>query len=290
MHLAPWTAPHHVALRAALARLGYVEGQNLWLDPAGHGLRREGFAVHAEALVRQGVDVIHTSGDAGIEAARAATARIPILGLADDLVRGGFAAGYAQPGGNVTGISILAFELDGKRQELLLELVPETRRLAAIGDAQQLFRHRIAAMEQAARQRGVTLDLRMVRSPEEIGPTVTAMREAGAEALNVLASPLLFNNRAILFERVAALRLPAIYQWPSMAREGGLLAYGPNIVRLYAERIAPMLARLLGGASPATLPIELPTHFELVVNRRVAEGLGIAVPLGLITRADEVIE
>ncbi|UPY38846.1 ABC transporter substrate-binding protein [Sediminicoccus sp. KRV36] len=290
LHLAPWTAPHHIGFREGLRLLGLEDGRQVTLDPAGHGLRREQFAAHARALVAQGVDAIHTSGDAGIEAARQATPSIPILAMTDDLVRAGFAASYARPGGNVTGVSLLAAELDEKRQEVLAELLPGARRIAALGDALLMTPGRAAALEAGATLRGLTLDLRLVRTPEEIGPAITALHGAGAEGLNLLATPLLFNNRAIIYERVAALRLPAVYQWPDMAREGGLAAYGPNMVGLYRERMAPMLLRLLRGASPATLPIEQPIRFELVLNRRTAETLGLDLPLPLLSRAEDVIE
>lgn len=290
LHLAPWSAQHHEAFREGLRRAGVLEGRHITLDPAGHGLRREQFVAHARALVDQDVDVIHTSGDAGIQAALEATSRIPILAMTDDLVRAGFAQSYARPGGNVTGVSLLATELDAKRQEILVELLPRARRLAALGDALLLQPPTTARLEAVARSQGAVLEVIGVRTPEDIGPAIDAVRARGAEGLNVLATPLLFNNRARVFERVAAHRLAAIYQWPDMAREGGLLAYGPNMVQLYRDRMAPLLLRLLGGAAPGTLPIEQPTRFELVVNQRVAVGLGLEIPLTLLSRADDVIE
>jgi len=290
LHLAPWTAPHHVAFRAALARAGLVEGQTLDLDPAGHGLRREQFEAHAEARVREGIQLFHVSGDPAIRAALAASRSVAVLALTDDMVRSGLAASYAQPGGMITGVSILGAQLDRKRLELLLALVPEARRILALGDALLTGPAQVEAQREAAAQRGVALSVTLVRRPEEIAPALEAAKAAGAEAVNVLATPLLFNNRQILFERMAALRLPAIYQWPDMAREGGLAAYGPNIVQLYREQMAPMAARLLRGAPPASLPIEQPTRFELVLNLRTARSLGLAPPPPLLAQAEEVIE
>ena len=113
---------------------------------------------------------------------------------------------------------------------------------------------------------------------------------SGVAALNVLASPLLFNNRHIVFERVAALRLPAIYQWPEMAEEGGLLGYGPRIFDIFRDLISRQLVKVLGGAKPADIPIEQPTRFELVVNLKAAQAIGHEVPAGLVLRADKVIE
>jgi putative ABC transport system substrate-binding protein len=129
-----------------------------------------------------------------------------------------------------------------------------------------------------------------VTRPEEIAAAIDAARATGAEALNVLASSLFYNNRPILFERLAALRMPAIYQWPEMAREGGLIAYGPSIVQLYREVQSRQLIGLLRGAKPADIPVEQPTRFELVVNLKTAKTLGLTIPQLVLSRADEVIE
>lgn len=290
LHASPWSAPHHVAFRAALARYGLVEGSTISLDPEGHGLSPDAFAPHAEVLAQSGVDAIHVTGDAAVGAARSATRRIPILALADDLVLRGFAASFAQPGGNVTGISILASDLDGKRQDMLLEAMPAAQRIGAILDPAHTPPARAAALRAAADRRGVALDLRPVAAPDDIGPALAGLAAAGAEAVNVLASPLLFANRRALYAGLAAHRLPGIYQWPDMAREGGLMAYGPNLLHLYRDRIPAMLTRLLNGVPAALMPIEIPTRFELVLNAGVARGLGIAMPAALLARADEVIE
>src|SRR5207249_3919416 len=119
---------------------------------------------------------------------------------------------------------------------------------------------------------------------------IDAARATGAEALNVLASSFLYNNRPIIFERLAALRMPAIYQWPEMARQGGLIGYGPSIVQLYREVQSRQLIRLLRGAKPADIPVEQPTRFELVINLTTAKALGLSVPQTILARADEVIE
>jgi putative ABC transport system substrate-binding protein len=129
-----------------------------------------------------------------------------------------------------------------------------------------------------------------VRTAEQIASAVDAAKASGSAALNVLATPLFFNNRQIIFERTATLRLPAIYQWPEIARDGGLIAYGPSIMKIYRRQLAPMLAKLLRGANPAELPVEQPTEFDLVTNLRTARALGLTVPASLLARADEVIE
>ena len=129
-----------------------------------------------------------------------------------------------------------------------------------------------------------------VRTAEQIASAINSAKASGSAALNVLATPLFFNNTQIIFERTAALRLPAIYQWPEMAGDGGLIAYGPSIMKIYRRQLAPMLGKLLRGARPAELPVEQPTGFDLVTNLLTAKALGITVPPSLLARADEVIE
>jgi len=129
-----------------------------------------------------------------------------------------------------------------------------------------------------------------VRRIEEIAAAVDSAKAAGAAALNVLATPLFFNNRHIIFERTTAVRLPAIYQWPEIARDGGLVAYGPSIVKIYRRQLAPMLAKLLRGIRPGDLPVEQPAEFDLVINQRTAKALGLTISTSVLARADEVIE
>jgi putative ABC transport system substrate-binding protein len=290
LHLAQWDAPHHVALRSALRRLGFVEGYNLWLDIGGHGLRREQFDEHATELVKGKVDLIHCAGDAGFRAAQQATTTIPIVGVTDDMLGAGLVRSLARPESNTTGVSIFASELDGKRQELLLEVLPAVRRMAVLADSGTTSARQLAAIQDAARDRGVAMTVYQVAKPEEIGAAIDAAKASGAEGLNVLATPLFFNNRKILFERTLALRLPAMYQWPEMASDGGLIAYGPSIVQIYREQLAQMLAKLLSGVKPADVPAEQPTKFELVINLKTAKAIGLSVPAALLVRADETIE
>ena len=290
IHAAPRDAPHHVALLDELRRLGFVEGQNLVVDWKGYGLSAEQFEQHAAELVNAGVDVIVAGGDAVVRAAQHATTRIPILALTDDMVGQGFVRSLAKPGGNTTGVTILASELDGKRQEILIEAVPGVRRIAALADTNTTTPLRLTELEDAARARGVKLSIHRVVRREEIAAAIDVAKAENAEALNVLASALLFNNRETIFERVAMLRVPAIYQWPEMAEQGGLIGYGPLIVQLFREMMSRQLAKLLRGIKPADLPVEQPTRFELVINLKTAKAIGHEVPAGLVLRADKVIE
>lgn len=290
LNSSPRDAPHHVAMLDELRRLGFVEGQNLTVDPAGYGLTPAQFERHAAELAKTRVDVIIAGGDAAVRAAQRATTDIPILALTDDMVGQGFVRSLAQPGGNTTGATILASELDGKRQEILIEAVPGVRRIAALADTNTTRPSALGALQDAARTRGVELSVHPVARAEEIPAAIGGAKASGAGALNVLASALLFNNRSIIFERVATLRLPAIYQWPEMAEQGGLIGYGPLIVQLFRDIMSRQLAKLLRGVKPADLPVEQPTRFELVINLQAAKMIGHEVPAGLVLRADEVIE
>ena len=147
------------------------------------------------------------------------------------------------------------------------------------------------ALQEAARARNIELSIqRIIASGEEIVAAIDMAQASGAKALNVLASPLLFANRRLIMDRVAALRLPAIYEWPEIAEEGGFVAYGPRVVQVYRELMAPQLVKLLRGAKPADLPVLQPTKFDLVINIKTAKALGLTIPELFLVRADKVIE
>jgi ABC-type uncharacterized transport system substrate-binding protein len=286
----PRDAPHSVALFDELRRLGFIEGSNLVIDAAGYGLPPERMEVHAADLMSGPVDVIVAAGDAAVRAAQRATTSIPILAFTDDMVGQGFVHSLSKPGGNITGVTILASELDGKRQEILIEAVPGARRIAALVDSNVTTPSQLSMLEDAARARGIELSIHRVAWREEIGSAIDAAKATGAGALNVLASSLLFNSRAFIFHRVAALRLPAVYQFPEMAEQGGLIGYGPLLVQLFHDIVSRQLAKLLRGSKPADLPVEQPTKFELVINLRTAKAMGHELPTELLSRADKLIE
>jgi putative ABC transport system substrate-binding protein len=287
---APRDAPHHLAFFAELGRLGFVDGQNLAVDRQGYGMRVEQFDVHARELVKTRVDIIVAAGDAAVRVAQQATAELPVVGMSEDMVTQRFVRSLSHPGGNITGVSLLSPELDGKRQELLIEALPGVRRIAALVDDNITAPAHVRGLEDEGHAGGVELSVERVSTPEEIGPAIEAAKAAGAQALNVLASALLFNNRAIIFDRVKAVRLPAIYQWPEMAGGDGFIGYGPRIVQLYRDVMTRQVAKLLRGAKPADVPVEQPTKFELVINLRTAKALGLELPPMMLARADEVIE
>jgi putative ABC transport system substrate-binding protein len=283
-----------VAFFDELGKAGFVEGKNLIVDRRVVdwrvvGLRPEQTVASLAELVQLAPDVLVTTAPPLIVAAQAATRTIPTLGIADDMVASGFVPSLARPGGNLTGISILASELDGKRQEILMQLVPASHHVAVLADLSTKGPAELEALRGATAARGVALSIFPVRDPEEIGSAIDAAQAAGATALNVLASPILHNNRKIILDRSAALRLPAIYQWPETAEEGGLAAYGPRFTKVNRQ-LARQLVKLLHGVKPANLPVEQPTEFELVINLRTAKAIGLVVPPALLDLANEVIE
>lgn len=281
-----------IGLFDELRRHGFIEGQNLTIDPRGFGLRSEQFPEVAVELVKARVDVIFAaSADVAIRAAQQATTTIPILGFTDDMLGTGLVSSMAHPGGNLTGISILSTELDGKRLDILIEILPGARHIAALADPMAVVPGHFQALQDDARTRGVELSIYQIAKPEEIIGAIDAAMAAGVTALNVLASPVLNAQRRLIIGRAAALRLPAIYQWPETAEyEGGLAAYGPRIVQLFRNEVPRQLVKLLKGAKPADMPIEQPTTFELVINLKTARALGLTVPQSILAQADKVIE
>jgi ABC-type uncharacterized transport system substrate-binding protein len=286
----PRTAPYWLGVFDELQRAGFVEGQNLTIDWHSYALHVDLIPAFAAELVQAKADVIVATGDAAIRAAQRATTRIPILGSTDDMVGSGLVSSLARPDGNTTGTSIFAAELDGKRQEILIEGVPGLRHMAALADSNTTAPSRLSSLKEAALARGIELSIHAITKPDEIPAALEEAQTSGAVALNVLSSSLLYVNRAIIIERAAALRLPAIYPFPEVAEEGGFLGYGPRVSRFYRELMAPILIKLLRGVKPADPPIEQPTKFELVVNLKAAKTLGLTIPESFLVRADEVIE
>jgi putative ABC transport system substrate-binding protein len=268
---------------------GFIEGRNLAVDRRGFDVKYDEFSTIIVELVKTGLDVILCGGDAAIRTAQTATSSVPIVAITDDMVGAGLVRSLAHPGGNTTGVSILAGDLDGKRLEVLLEFFPGVRRLAVLSDARNNTPAQLRALLDIAQARDVELSVYRVERNEDIGLAIDAAKAAGAQGLNVLASPLLHGNRRAIFARSSELHLPAIYQWPETAQEGGLLAYGPRFGDVFRQ-LARQTVKVLRGAKPADLPIEQPTKFELVVNLRTAKAMGLDFSPTLLARADEVIE
>ncbi len=278
----------NVALFDELRRLGFVEGQNLQIIP-GFLTTNEQVAEVVPAMIKAAPDVIVVGGDHITRAFQKATQSIPLLVMTEDMVAGGFAASLARPGGNITGISLMSPELDGKRQDILIEAVPTAHRIAALADSNVSTLQHLKGLEDSARTHGRELVVVRAASANDIAIAINDASTRGVGALNVLGSPMLHLNRRTIIERTRELRLPAIYQWPETAEEGGLLGYGPSFIGIFRQR-AGMVAKLLRGAKPADLPIEQPSTFKLVINLKTAKAINYAVPTGLALRADKVIE
>jgi putative ABC transport system substrate-binding protein len=279
----PWYRAFFDELRLS----GFIEGHNLTVLPDGFNVPPGQLAARAAAMVRLAPDVLVAAGELATGALQQATKTIPIVGSAEDMLAAGLVASQARPGGNLTGQSILSPELDGKRLDILIEAAPAARRMAALADTTQPHAMHTKALQDAAQARGVELSIVGVARREEVASALDAVKASGAQALNVLASPMLPFDR--ISERMLELRIPAIYQWPERAESGGFAAYGPRLVQLYRER-ARMVVKVLRGTKPADIPIEQPTHFELVINLKTAKAIGHEVPAGLVLRADKVIE
>jgi putative ABC transport system substrate-binding protein len=287
----PRTVDLNVAFIDELRRSGFAEGQNLTILSEGYGKRPDEFPAIAKQFVEAGVDaIVAISGALSIRAAQAATRSIPIIGVADDMVLEGHVRSISNHGGNTTGISILAAQLDGKRQELLMELLPNAHRIAIIVDAAVQLPGQIQELQNAAGARGVELSIYPVRKPDEVAAALEQGKAAGAEAVNYLASALFSTAfRKANFANGLAFEMPSTHHWPEGAKDGAFVAYGPSQIKVFRQ-LAITLARVLRGEDPATLPVEQPTKIELAVNLKVARQLGISVSSSFLLRADEVIE
>jgi len=278
--------PAVLALFDELRLNGFVEGKNLTIILGS-------FEAIDDHLANAAPDAIVAGPELPLRALQAVTRTVPLIGMTEDMVAAGLVASLSRPGGNITGISLLSPELDGKRQDILIETVPGARRIAAMADSNVTPPYHIQVLQQAARSRGVELSAFGVGGPEEIVSAIDAAKASGAEALNFLATPLFSvpgsrNNRLVM-ERIAKVRLPAIFQWPETAEAGAIAAYGPRLTEVNRQR-ARMVAKILRGAKPADIPVEQPTRFELVVNLKAAQAIGHDVPASLVLRADKVIE
>ena len=271
----------------AMKQFGWYENQNyrvLYRFAEGQNDR---IPALIDELVGQRVDVIVAMGDIGIQAAQRATKTIPIVGMAADMVRTGLAAGMARPGGNVTGVNILAGELDAKRLEILHEAFPAAKRIAALALPDRL--DTLPELEMAAHQLNVELLVVTVRRAEELSGSFDALQSARVDAVNVLASPFVGPLRASIFDLLNRARLPAIYEAPELAEQGGLLGYGARF-EFSSQLVARLASKILRGARPEDLPIEQPERFDLVVNLKTANAIGVTVPETLLVRADKVVE
>ena len=285
----PRDVPINVAFVEEFRRHGFIEGQNLTVEWRAYGLNFDLVSQYAAELVSARVDVIATGGEEAIRAARQATKTIPIVALVDDLLASGYVKSMARPEGNTTGVSVLAVDLDGKRQELLIEAVPGLRQMAALSDVNHAAA-KLDALQKAARAQNVELSIYRIARGEEIAAAIDRAQASGATALNIFAGPLLWAHRQLIMDRAAALHLPSIHAFPEEAEEGGFAAYGPRMSQIFLEVMPQQIIKLFRGIKVAEIPVEQPTKFELVINLKTAKAMGVTVPPALLLRADKVIE
>jgi putative tryptophan/tyrosine transport system substrate-binding protein len=280
--------PIPTIFRNALAALGQVEGRNIRIEfrlAAGHAER---FPELAQALVRDQASVIVASGDAAVRAAQQATKTIPIIAVVDDIVAAGLINSLAKPGGNTTGVSILATELDGKRIDILKRIVVSGRRFAVLSDPSSAQAHPQQLID-TARVLGIELITEEVRSPDEFAVAFASFRAKGAEALIIRSSPLLsgFRNELCSLSRIQ--KLPAIGQFREMAEAGCAVSYGVKLSEMHTLA-AVFTDKMLKGAHPEETPAQQPTKYELVINLKTFRALGLELSPMLLAEADDVIE
>ncbi len=275
----------------ALRELGYVEGQNIILEHWGSAGNVNRLRENAAELVRLGVQVIVTQGSLATRAAKEMTRTIPIVMSGDsDPVGDGFVASLGQPGGNVTGVTTLQRELSGKRLELLKDTVPGLMRVAVLWNPVEVrATQQLRDTEEAARMLGLQVQALEVRGLDDFEGAFAAARQGRAEAVTVLAGPVIGEHPARLVDLAAQSRLPAMYLGRGSVEAGGLMSYGTSN-RDMGRRAASYVDRILKGAKPAELPVEQPMKFELVINLKTAKALGITMPPSLLLLADEVIQ
>jgi len=275
------------ALLRGLRELGYVYGEHFVTEPRSSEGKPERFASLAAELLRLPVDVIVAPGPA-LPALKQATSTIPIVMTgAGDPVGQGFVQSLGRPGGNITGLSLQSVDTTGKRLELLSELVRPAGPVAVLWDRYSLLHWQEA--EVAARERGWRLLSLEIRDAGEIEAALTAAGDARAGALLVFNSALLDRQAGRIAALAARHRLPAMYGLRFYVEAGGLMAYGPDLIDNW-RRSAVFVDKILKGAKPADMPVEQPTRFELVINLKTANALGLTVPHSFLARADEVIE
>jgi putative ABC transport system substrate-binding protein len=281
----PWTA----AFVAHLRELGWIEGRTIAIEYRWSQGRTERYAEIAAEFVRLKVDVIVTVGSA-VPTVRQATAVIPIVfAVGIDPVGSGLVANLAKPGGNVTGLSLQATNLAGKRIEFLREVLPQLRRLAIIfnvGNDQTVLE--MGETHAAARTLGLEVAPLEIRRAEDIVPAFEAVK-GQADALYVVVDQLVVANRTRIVTSALGARLPTIFSTNDFVRAGGFMSYGPNYVDLFRHS-ADYVDKILRGTKPGDLPVEQPTKFELVINLVTAKALGLTIPESFLVRADEIID
>ena len=288
---APFTDASEVVigLTAGFSKRGYIMGRSLLYE-------RRAAEAHPERLA-QLVDDLRSAADLIITQSNAAArvvkdrSNVPVIAITGaDPVATGLINSLAHPGGTVTGVGEVAAQLSAKRLEVLKDTFPYLRKIAMLWNADDLgmtLRYRSA--EAAARTLGFEIQALGVREPEDFASAFAAMVRDRPDAILMVTDALTALNRKRVFEFAAQQKLPAIYEYDFLVRDGGLMSYGPDMGEVY-DRAADLADRILKGARPANLPFEQPTHFRLVINKKTLETLGLTIPAAMLMRADEVVD
>jgi ABC-type uncharacterized transport system substrate-binding protein len=278
------------ALRVGLADYGYEEGRNVMIEYRYGDDAFERVPRLADELVRLPVDLIVAQGAALFEISKL-NLPVPIVYvISADPVSAGFANSLARPRGNMTGLTLMAIEFNGKRLELLQEILPKLRRVAIVGNPEHPGAHLERAFsEETGRRLSLTIGYLPTRNLDELSAAFGVMAADPPQAISVLADGFAIQNRQRIIDFAMKHRVPVISGWPVFAQSGALCTYGPLLTESY-RRLAYYVDRILKGAKPADLPIEQPTKFELVINSRTAKALGLTIPPSVLVRADRVME
>jgi len=282
--------PLVAALVQRLRELGWIEGRTIAIEYRWAEGRTERYNEIAAEFVRRKVDVILTRGTQAATAAKQATSVIPIVAtVVGDPVGSGLVDSLARPGGNLTGLSVISPDMAAKRLELLREAVPGFRRLAILVDVTNPVNvEEMRQVQMAADKLGLQAIPIAIRRAEDIAPAFAGLKDR-ADALHVVANPLILSNIIRINILAAGARLPTSYIAREYVEAGGLLAYGPSFADIF-RRAGDFVDKILRGTKPGDIPVEQPTKFELVINLTTAKALGLEVPPTLLARADEVIE
>ncbi len=284
------SAPFLDALRKGLADLGYIEGRNLVIETRYADDVPDRVPALAQELLRIPVDLVVTQGTATWAILKRVTSVPVVYVFSADPVEAGFAPSLARPSGNATGLTLMSVELNGKRLELLHEILPALRRTAIIGSPDHRGEHlERRDSEESARRLGISIQYLPVHNDAEVDATFPSIAAGNSEAIVIFPDPVTIRNRQRIIDFGMARRVPVIGGWAIYAQSGALFTYGPRLTQSY-RRAAYYVDRILKGAKPADLPIERPTVFELVVNLKTAKFLRIILPQSLLLRADEVIQ
>jgi putative tryptophan/tyrosine transport system substrate-binding protein len=282
--------PNLAAMRAGFADLGYIEGRNFSIEYRYGNDVVERVPELAAELVKLPVDIIVAQGAAVSEVSKLGLPVPIVYVFSADPVSAGLADSLARPRGNMTGLTFMAAELNGKRLEILRDIIPDLRRVAIVANSEHGGVHlERANSEEVGRRLGLTIRYYPTPTYEKLNDAFAEMTTDPPQAISVFSDGFAVQNRQSIIDFATSQRAPVIAAWAIFARSGALCSYGPRLSESY-RRLAYYVDRILKGAKPADLPIEQPTKFETVVNQRTAKALGLTIPQSLLVSADEVIE